>query len=125
VKALALALFARFGVDSGETGMYLAPDWRVLAFAAALSVVTGFVFGVLPALRAIRGNLASSITKAGASVGGERGHARLRQVLIVAEVVVCFVLLVAGGLLLRGLTELDAISPGFDPTRVLVVEARA
>jgi predicted permease len=124
VKALALALVARFGVDSGETGMYLAPDWRVLAFAAALSVVTGFVFGVLPALRAIRGDLAASITKAGASVGGERGHATLRQVLIVAEVVVCFVLLVAGGLLLRGLTELDAISPGFDPTRVLVVEAR-
>ena len=122
VKALATTLFARFGVNSGETGMYL--DWRVLAFTAVLSVVTAFVFGVVPALRAIQGDLVLSVTKAGASVCGERGHVTLRQMLIVAEVAVCFVLLSAGGLLLRGLTELDAVAPGFDPTRVLVVEPR-
>jgi predicted permease len=78
----------------------------------------------MPALRATRGDLAASVKEASGAVGSDKGGAKLRSLLVVGEVAVCFVLLIASGLLLRGLAQLDSIQPGFDPSQVLVVQPR-
>jgi putative ABC transport system permease protein len=102
-----------------------AVDARMLGFALALSLLTGLLFGLLPALRASRTNLAE-VMKAGApgaigAAGGRGGPARdrLRGALIVAEVALSFALLIGAGLLIRSLDRLLAVDKGFDAERVV------
>jgi putative ABC transport system permease protein len=92
-----------------EAGM----DARVLGFGLALSVVTGLLFGMVPAFRASRGDLAE-VLKAGArgSAGGPASD-RLRAGLIIAEVALSFALLVGAGLLIRSLDRLLNVDKGF------------
>jgi predicted permease len=120
---LATALLSRMGVDASADLTRLNPDWRVLLFTLLLSVLAALTFGVVPAFRSTRGDLAGSVRTAG-SGGADRSRTRLRSLLVIGEVAVCFVLLIAAGLLLRALTRLDAIQPGFDAAQVLVVQPR-
>jgi predicted permease len=89
-------------------------DTRVLGFALAVSVLTGLLFGLVPALRASRGDLAE-VLKAGArgTAGGPAGD-RLRAGLIIAEVALSFALLVGAGLLIRSLDRLRNVDKGFE-----------
>ena len=122
---VASAVFSRMGTaDPMGLVRHLDLDWRVLLFTLGLSALTGVACGVMPALRATRGDLSVGLKDGGGSSRSERGHWRLRGALIVAEVALCVLLLVAGSLLLRGLAAVDEIRPGFDPDRVLVVEPR-
>jgi predicted permease len=102
-----------------------AVDARMLGFALAVSLLTGLLFGLLPALRASRTNL-SEVMKAGApgaigATGSKGGPARdsLRGSLIVAEVALSFALLIGAGLLIRSLDRLLAVDKGFDAERVV------
>ncbi|HVG11147.1 MAG TPA: ABC transporter permease [Thermoanaerobaculia bacterium] len=102
-----------------------AVDARMLGFALALSLLTGLLFGLLPALRASRTDL-SEVMKVGApgamGVAGSRGgpaRDRLRGSLIVAEVALSFALLIGAGLLIRSLDRLLAVDKGFDAERVV------
>jgi macrolide transport system ATP-binding/permease protein len=86
-------------------------DWRVLTFALAVSVTTGIVFGLAPALQATRTDLVSAL-KDGASAGYRRS--RLRNALVVAQIALSLVLLVAAGLVVRTLQHVQVVGPGFN-----------
>jgi len=87
-------------------------DGGVLLFALALSLATGILFGLAPALTSARPNLAEALRERGSTPGGDR-H-RLRSGLVIGEVAVAFVLLAGAGLLLRSLSRLLRVDPGFD-----------
>jgi predicted permease len=95
-------------------------DVRVLLFAMLASLVTTVVFGLAPALRASRPDLVPALRgEASAQPGGRGIH--LRDVLVTAQLALSLVLLVAGALLLRGLSRANGIHPGFDPERLAVL----
>ena len=95
-------------------------DGRVIAFAAALSIVTGIVFGLVPALRASSPDLLSALKQTGRT-GGTSPSRRFRSLLVVAEVALALVLLVGAGLMIRSFARLMAIDPGFDPAGVVTM----
>jgi predicted permease len=88
-------------------------DWRVLLFTLGVSVLTGVVFSLLPALQSSRPDLVPAL-KDEASMGGFR-RSRLRNVLVVAQVALSLVLLVCAGLIVRSLQAAQAMRPGFNP----------
>ena len=89
-------------------------DARVLAFTAVLSIVTGLVFGLVPAVHAARDRFAGALKTGGRGQTGTAGK-RLRSALIVAELALALVLLVGGGLLLRTFVALQRVDLGFTP----------
>jgi len=96
-------------------------DARVLGFTFGVSVLTGIIFGLLPAVLASRPNLNESLKEGGrAGEGAHRGRAR--SVLVSAEVALALVLLICSGLLIRSLGRLVAVDPGFDPRNLLTVK---
>jgi hypothetical protein len=95
-----------------------AVDLRVLAFAAVISLATGLIFGIVPALQAGRGDLTA--LREGARSGG--GHKeRLRAAFVIAEVMASVVLLVSAGLLMRAMWRVQGTDPGFRPDHVLTL----
>ncbi|HEX5047178.1 MAG TPA: ABC transporter permease [Gammaproteobacteria bacterium] len=96
-------------------------DWRVLAFAVAITLVTVLLFGAAPAVTAARASFNDTLKK---SVGAtSRPHAgRVRNALVVAEITFTVVLLTAAMLLLRSYAGLLAVDPGFVPQRLLIAE---
>ncbi len=93
----------------GEVGI----DLTVLAFTLAVGLVTGLVFGVVPALRGMRVTPAEALKEGGAGSGPGRGHARLRSALVVVEVALAMSVVAVAGLLARSLVELQDVDPGF------------
>src|SRR5262249_48228068 len=98
----------------------LAVDGRVLAFTAAISIATGLIFGLAPALRASAPNLLTTLKESVRSTAG-LGTGRLRAVLVVSEIAFALVLLVGAGLMIRSFSRLMAVDPGFNPERVVTV----
>jgi putative ABC transport system permease protein len=97
-------------------------DLMVLAFAAALGLLTSVLFGLLPAWRATNvWSLAHGLREGGPALGGRRGR-RSRQGLVVAEVALAVVLVVGAGLLLKSFMRLRGVDPGFDPRGVATFE---
>ncbi len=94
-------------------------DWVVLAFALLISILTGLVFGVAPALHSAKGALSSAIREGGRGSGYSTKTGRLRDVLIVSELAFAVILMVGAGLLLRTLRDLLQENPGFNPTQVV------
>jgi putative ABC transport system permease protein len=102
-------------------GQAIAVDFPVLMFTAAVSIVTGVLFGVVPALQTSRSNVAALLKEAardGSTAGSKR---RLRQGLVAAEVALALVLLTGAGLALRSFDRLNRVDPGFDPTGALAI----
>jgi predicted permease len=98
----------------------LRPAGRVLAFTGGLSVITGLLFGLAPALTAARSNLMGGLKEeAGTSAAGYRSS-RLRSGLVVAQVAASVLLLVGSGLFVRSLRLARALDPGFDVEDVVV-----
>src|SRR5579864_2492564 len=94
-------------------------DWVVLAFALLISILTGLVFGLAPALHAAKVALASAIREGSRGSGYSTKTGRLRDVLIVSEIAFAVILMVGAGLLLRTLRDLLQENPGFNPTQVV------
>jgi predicted permease len=94
-------------------------DWVVLAFALLISILTGLVFGLAPALHSAKGALTLAIREGGRGSGYSAKTGRLRDVLIVSEVASAVILMVGAGLLLRTLRDLLQENPGFNPTQVV------
>ena len=98
-------------------------DGTVLAFTLGVSILTGLLFGLVPALRAARVDLNTSLKAGGRNAQGDGGFGsarpRLRGLLVVAEVAISLVLLVGAGLLVRSFVRLQSVSPGFDPESVI------
>jgi predicted permease len=101
----------------------IALDDTVLAFTFVVSVVTGLLFGLAPALRAARLDLNSALKAGGRSAQGEGGlgssRRRLRGLLVVAEVAISLMLMIAAGLLLKSFVRLQHVSPGFEAGGVI------
>ena len=100
----------------------VAIDGRALAFALALSVATGVLFGLAPALRLAREDLQGTLRGSGRGVAGNASAQRLRGGLVVAEVALSILLLVGAGLLMRSFTEMQRSRTGFDPANVLTLQ---
>lgn len=98
----------------------ISPDARVFAFTLGLTVLTGIIFGLAPALQASRIDLNERLKDAGRSSGGS-GHNRVRSLMMVSEVALSFMLLVGAGLLIKSFMHLREVSPGFNPANVLSV----
>jgi predicted permease len=94
-------------------------DWVVLAFALLISILTGLVFGLAPALHSAKVALSSAIREGGRGSGYSTKTGRLRDVLIVSELAFAVILMVGAGLLLRTLWDLLQENPGFNPTQVV------
>jgi predicted permease len=116
-------VFARSdGRDFARTALSLSLDWRVLVFAVALSLLSGVAFGLVPALRTTRPDLIAAINADHTAFGGRLARSWLRNGLVVAQVALCFVLLIPAGLLLRALTKALGSDRGYESDKLLVVE---
>ena len=94
-------------------------DVRVLAFTFAASVLTGILFGLVPALQISRPDVQEAIKETGRGTSGSRRQSRFRQALIVVEVALSVVLLAGAGLLFRSFMRLQAVESGFKSEQVL------
>jgi predicted permease len=101
-------------------GMDLALNTRVLLFSFALSLVTGLVFGVVPALQATRADVAPTLKDEAGAVTAAAAKTRLRNALVVAQVSLSAVLLAAAGLLIRSAWNAAGLDVGFDRNGVLL-----
>ncbi|HEY7697531.1 MAG TPA: ABC transporter permease, partial [Vicinamibacteria bacterium] len=97
-------------------------DLRVLAFTAAVTVVTTFVFGLAPALRASRSDLTAALREGGRGGSESRSRQRGRMLLVVGEVALALMLLVASGLSIRGMLRLADGDNGYDPDGLMTFE---
>ena len=95
-------------------------DWQVLAFLAALAILTALAFGLAPALSASRLNLAEAFKTRSQQAAGLSGM-RLRSSLIVGEVALAVVLVVSAGLFVKSLWRLTQVDPGFRPEQIVTV----
>src|SRR5687768_2764338 len=94
-------------------------DTRVLLFTAGIAITTGLVAAFVPAWK-LTGRDANAALKTGAGRGNSSsGDGRIRNLLVVSEVALALMLLVGAGLLMRSLTGLRSVDPGFDPSNVL------
>jgi predicted permease len=96
------------------------PDIRVLSYALILTFLTGIVFGLIPALQASRPDVNTALKQA-SGADGRTGDGFLRHALVGTQVAVSMVLLIAAGLLLRGLYQAQTIDPGFEMKNVASV----
>jgi putative ABC transport system permease protein len=121
----ALALGAIRAINPGNIPRLdaIGLDGRVLAFTFAVSILTGVLFGLAPALRAARVDINSTLKAGGRNTQGDGGlggsRRRLRSLLVVGEVAISMVLLVGAGLLIRSFVRLQSVSPGFHPEGVV------
>jgi putative ABC transport system permease protein len=100
-------------------GMPITMDARVLFFMLLVSVLTGIIFGIFPALQLSRTNVNQTLRDEGrGSTGGHR-RVQLRGLLVVGQVALSLLLLIGAGLLVRSFSQLLHVSPGFDPQNVL------
>jgi predicted permease len=105
----------------GENGTLVTLDWRVLVFTLLVSVATGILFGLIPALHASRADLSSTLKESSGRSGTGFRQNKTRSVLVVAEVALALVLLVGAALLVRTAVALRTVDPGFDARHVLTM----
>jgi putative ABC transport system permease protein len=96
-------------------------DLRVLAFAAGLSLLTGIIFGLAPAMHISGSDMNTPLKEAGRDSGASFGRRGARRLLVVSEVALSLVLLAGGALLVRSFLNLTHVNPGFDPNNALTV----
>jgi predicted permease len=104
--------------EAGGLPVSPAPDARILLFALGVTFSTGVGFGLVPALRATRTNVAMAMKDQGRSLAGGP-HTRLRNLLAAAQVTISLVLLVGAGLFVQTLRNLRATGPGFSVTQLI------
>ena len=95
-------------------------DSRVLVFALSISCITGVLFGIAPAVAALRTNLNDPL-KEGGRTPGAGGHTRLRQVLVASEVALALIVLSGAGLMIKSMSHLLSVQPGLNAKNVLLM----
>jgi predicted permease len=96
-------------------------DMRILAFTLLISLLTGLLFGMAPALQSLKLNLNESLKEGGRAATSGRRQRRTRGALVVAEVALALALLLGAGLLMRSFLKLQQTDPGFNPSGVLTM----
>ncbi len=112
-------LLVSLGKQDIPRALQVGMDWRVLGFTLLVSVMTGVVFGLVPALHSSKTDLTESLKERGAGGGARRN--RIRNVLVVAELAIAVVLLVGAGLLIQSLWRLRQVPPGFNSENILTL----
>ena len=113
-------LLAFLPPETTSLAISITPDLRILLFTMAVSVLTGIIFGLVPALQSTRPDVAPILKdQVGGIVGGGGGQVRFRKALVAAQVTLSLLLLVGAGLFIRSLRNLRDLGPGF-PTGNLV-----
>ncbi|HUI43606.1 MAG TPA: ABC transporter permease [Terriglobia bacterium] len=105
----------------GDQGAAVSLDARVLAFTFGVALVTGILFGLIPALSASRSDLNSTLKESGARAGTGVSQNKARSLLVVTEMALALALLVGAALLIRTFYALRTVDPGFDPHNVLTL----
>jgi predicted permease len=105
----------------GEEGALVAVDWRVVTFAIVVSIATGVLFGLIPALQASRADLSSTLKESAGRSGTGFHQNKARAILVVSEVALALILLVGSALLIRTSLALRAVDPGFEAAHVLTM----
>jgi macrolide transport system ATP-binding/permease protein len=95
-------------------------DWRVFVFTLAVSLITGIVFGLAPALQGSKTELVSTLKDEAGAIGGGRRKSRVQNTLVVAQIALSLVALVGAGLFIRSLQNAQMLKPGFNPDHVLL-----
>src|SRR5471032_1549090 len=106
----------------GEDGSAVTLDWTVLGLTLLLSLITGVLFGLVPALHASRVDINSTLKEATSRSGSGLRQNKARSALVIAEMALAIVLLVGAGLLIRTFSALHSVAPGFDPHNVLTMD---
>jgi predicted permease len=106
----------------GERGSAVVLDWRVLLFTLAVSVLTGILFGLIPAFNVSRADLNLTLKESGQRSGGGLRQNKARSILVISEVALALVLLMGATLLIRTFIALRGVNPGFDTHNVLTME---
>ncbi len=99
------------------------PDPRVLLFALGLSLITGVLFGLAPAIQATRPDVSTTLKAQANNVSAGSAHVRIRKLLVVAQVALSLLLLIGAGLFGRSLYNLKNVYPGFEPLNLLTFAA--
>ena len=97
-------------------------DLRVLGFTLGVSIITGILFGLLPALQTSRPQLIERLKAGGRNAMSSPGRQRLRSGLVVVEIALSLVLLVGAGLLIKSFLRLQAVNPGFNSSNLLTMQ---
>ncbi|MBI3695028.1 MAG: ABC transporter permease [Acidobacteria bacterium] len=97
-------------------------DWRVLAFTGGIALLTGVLFGLMPALQLSRTDLSSTLKDAGGRSGSALRQSRTRGLLVVTETALALVLLIGATLMIRTFVGLRNVKPGFDPHNILTMQ---
>jgi putative ABC transport system permease protein len=105
----------------GDNGSAVGLDWRVLTFTLLVSLGTGIVFGLFPALQGSRADINTTLRESGGPSGTAFRHNRTRSLLVVAEVALALILLVGSALLIRTSIALRSVDPGFDTHNILTM----
>ena len=105
----------------GEGGSFLGMDWRVVTFTLALSLLTGVLFGLVPAIVSSRTDLNAVIKDSSSRSGSGSGQNKARSILVTAELALCVVLLVGAALMIRTSLAIGRIDPGFTSENVLTM----
>lgn len=105
----------------GTGGANVVLDWRVLGFTFALSILTGILFGLVPALESSRTDLSSALNENSNRSGTGSRHNRTRALLVTTEMALALVLLIGAALLIRSFIAIRQVNPGFDAHNVLTM----
>lgn len=108
--------------DIIELQLSTTPDLRILLFATAVSLVTGIVFGLLPAWQSTKPDVAPTLKDTVGGVIGAGMHVRIRKTLVAAQVMLSLLLLIGAGLFIRSLRNLRDVGPGFPSSNLVAFE---
>jgi putative ABC transport system permease protein len=106
----------------GEDGAYVGLDWHVVVFAVGVSIATGVIFGLIPALQSSKTDLTTTLKESAGRSGTGFRQNKARSILVVTEVGLALVLLVGSALLIRTAMALGRVDPGFDTHNVLTLK---
>src|SRR5215467_11304657 len=114
LEGIARSVLAHLPLDAPQLVWDVSPDLHVWGYLLALTAITGIVFGLAPALHATRQDLSTAVKGDGGAVAGKARGGKLRSTLVGVQVATCMVLLIAAGLLMRGLYLAQTVDPGFE-----------
>ncbi|MEO8098205.1 MAG: ABC transporter permease [Acidobacteriota bacterium] len=109
----------------GNGALHSSLDWHVMGLAGALSLLTGVVFGLVPAIQSTRADVIPALKEVRASHTPSRFRVSLSQVLIVAQIALSLLMLVAAGLFIRTLSNLQSVQLGFNRDNLLLFQLNA
>ena len=107
---------------SARTAPFVGLDWLVVVFTVAVSLATGLIFGLIPALQSSKTDLTTTLKESAGRSGTGFRQNKVRSILVVVEVALALVLLIGSALLIRTAIALGRVDPGFDTHNVLTLK---